>query len=117
MRMEENEQDFEQDPAFEALVRDMKEIGSGLQQMLKNALPEVDGQIDQITRTHSRNLRQIEFLLDSLTDWMMWGVGGEQYIRIVEYLKTFEPELAAHYWQRYEQPDPYADLDDLENEQ
>jgi hypothetical protein len=45
------------------------------------------------------------------------GSRREQYIRLVEYLKTFEPELAAHYWQRYDQPDPYADLDDPENEQ
>jgi hypothetical protein len=115
--MEENKQDSEQDPAFQALVSDLKEIGSGLQQMLQNALPVVDGQIDHITHTQSRDLRQIEFLLDSLTDWLMWGVGGEQYIRLVEHLKTFDPELAAHYWQRYDQPDPYADLDDPETDQ
>ncbi len=112
--MEENHQDFEQPPDYRLLAGELKAIGSGIGQLLQNALPEVDRQIDHLISTRSRDLKQIEYLLDTLTDWRIWGVGGEHYIRLVEYLKTFEPDLAAYYWQQYDQPDPYSDLHDLQ---
>ena len=96
---------MEPNDEYRELVDELAAAGRGLQAALASALPGVRAEIDRIVADDARDTAAIEHLLDSLSDWRAWGVGEREYIRLVEYLKTYEPALAAYYWQRYDQDD------------
>lgn len=73
-----------------------------LQNRAKSQLPTLEVELHFLINTHSKDCYRIELLLDNFLNFMLLGVGEAQFIQLLEYYKTVDPEGAADYWRYYE---------------
>jgi hypothetical protein len=74
-----------------------------LQNLAKSQLPALEVELNFLINTHSQDNHRIELLLDNFLNFILLGVGEAQFIRLLEYYKTVDPEGAADYWRYYEE--------------
>ena len=74
-----------------------------LQNQAKSQLPTLEAELSYLIDTYSQDNHRIELLLDNFLNFMLLGVGEAQFIQLLEYYKTVNPEGAANYWCYYEE--------------
>lgn len=75
------------------LIRKIKE----LENQIRDFMPSLSGQIDDIIETNCRDEKRIENILDTLLDFAYFNVGKDEFNRLNKYYSIFNPEYSEEY--------------------
>lgn len=87
------------------LFQDIKASIEAFQEILKQHLPALEAEVNDLINSGSRDNSLIENTLDTLLSLTDMGVGKHLFVRLLEYYKTIDAEGAAFYWNEYDKDD------------
>lgn len=70
---------------------------------IRQVMPIIGQEIDTIIQNKVKSKKQIEFLLDSIMDYIPLGFGTDEFKRLNNYYRTFNTENALGYDRLYKQ--------------
>ena len=83
---------------FEEIIEKITAFKASLQ----SHMPALEGEVNHFISTGEKDNMKIERMMDILIDVIQLGAGEPQFIRLLEYYKTINPEGAARYWEYFE---------------
>jgi len=83
----------------------IKEIVEQFQSSMKTYLPQLQVEVSNIITRKEKDIKTIEYLLDTLLSLQTAGIGRELFIELLNYYKTIDADNAAFYWNAYEEMD------------
>ena len=86
-------------------IDDIVRLIQAFHEKMKEMLPGLEAEVDQLIHSQSKDEKVIEQHLDTLLDLTQAGVGEELFIKLLEYAKTVNPKISADYWQYYQELD------------
>lgn len=87
------------------LFQDIKQTIKAFQESLKQHLPALQLEINDLIQSGNQDKNTIENTLDTLLSLVDMGVGKELFLQLLEYYKTIDADGAAFYWNEYDKDD------------
>lgn len=84
------------------LFQNIKQTIETFQQTLKQHLPQLEEEINQLIASGNQDKNTIENTLDTMLSLTSMGVGKELFIKLLEYYKTIDAQGAMFYWNQYD---------------
>jgi hypothetical protein len=89
----------------EDLLKNIKQSINAFQESLKQHLPALEADVNQLIKTKSQNTKTIEHTLDTLLSLANIGIGENIFVKLLEYYKTVDADGAAFYWKEFDNED------------
>ncbi|MEA3379176.1 MAG: hypothetical protein U9Q69_06110 [Nanoarchaeota archaeon] len=79
------------------MIDDIIQMTQKLRDIMKSNVPLLEHEINSIINNQERSPKRIEWILDTLLDYLYMGVGKEQFKRLNSYYKSICLEFSAEY--------------------
>jgi hypothetical protein len=89
----------------EDLFKNIKQSIDAFQESLKQHLPALEADVNQLINSKSQNTKTIEHTLDTLLSLSNIGIGENIFVKLLEYYKTVDADGAAFYWKEFDAED------------
>ena len=86
----------------EELFKNIKQSIDAFQESLKQQMPAIEAEVNQLINSKNQNTKTIELTLDILLSISSLGIGEHLFIKLLEYYKTVDEDGAAFYWNEYD---------------
>jgi hypothetical protein len=86
----------------EDLFNNIKQSIDAFQETLKQHLPALEADVNQLIISQNQNTKTIEHTLDTLLSLANIGIGENIFVKLLDYYKTVDAEGAAFYWKEYD---------------
>jgi hypothetical protein len=86
----------------EDLFKNIKQSIDVFQESLRQHLPALEADVNQIIKSKNQNTKTIEHTLDTLLSLTSVGIGENIFVKLLEYYKTVDADGAAFYWKEYD---------------
>ncbi len=86
----------------EDLFKNIKQTIDVFQDSLKQHLPAIEADVNQLIDSKNKNTKTIEHTLDTLLSLTGLGIGENIFVKLIEYYKTIDAEGAAFYWKEFD---------------
>jgi hypothetical protein len=86
-------------------ITDIGNIIQSFNQSLQLHLPALENAVNELIDSKNRDVRTIEYYLDTLLSLTMHGVGDKLFVKLLDYYKTIDAEGALFYWNEYDNED------------
>lgn len=84
------------------LFKNIKQSIEVFQESLRQHLPALEVEVNQLINSQTQNTKTIEHTLDTLLSIANIGIGENLFIKLLEYYKTVDADGAAFYWKEFD---------------
>lgn len=84
------------------LFQNIKQAIETFQDSLKEHLPTLEAEINNLIQSGNQDKNTIENTLDTLLSLTDMGIGDDLFIKFLEYYKTIDKAGAVFYWNEYD---------------
>jgi len=85
------------------LIGRISNLSDNLRKQMKSNLPSIDSEIEEIISRKDESVERIEWLLDTLLDYMNLGVGETEFKKLNKYYASFNKKNADAYNRFYQE--------------
>lgn len=89
----------------EELFKNIKQTIDVFQDSLKQHLPAIEADVNQLINSKNQNTKTIEHTLDTLLSLTSVGIGENIFVKLLDYYKTVNTDGAAFYWKEFDKED------------
>lgn len=86
---------------IENIVKGIAKSTKRLQKMMQSNLPAINSEINDIIKNKSRDIKRIENILDTLSDYAYLNVGKSEFSRLNAYYASFNKKNSKWYASSY----------------
>jgi len=79
------------------MIEDIIRMTRDLRKQMESNIPILEREIDLMIQNREERPENIEWVLDTLLDYIDLGVGEKQFLRLNSYYASFYPENSAQY--------------------
>jgi hypothetical protein len=83
------------------MLEDLIEIIGALKKDMEANIPILNKEIDSIIKNKEKSPQKIEWVLDTLLDYVSMGIGENQFIELNSYYSSIHPKYSAEYDKYY----------------